>query len=104
VGDDAEAVGGFFPLELLLVGTKGDVMLPAEGVRESSVYREKNTTHSKKPDYYYGLIERMCPNGKYLELFARKRHSEKWAVWGNEVETVDAEGESAPVNAGDGDE
>jgi N6-adenosine-specific RNA methylase IME4 len=70
--------------ELLLVGTKGDFSPPTEGLRESSVYSEKRMGHSKKPDYYYELIEKYFPDSEYLELFARKKHNDKWTVWGNE--------------------
>jgi len=83
--------------ELLLIGTRGSVgsngkLQVAWQRSERSVYRERRTQHSKKPGYYYELIERMFPNGNYLELFARDRFNEKWAVWGNEVETTDATG------------
>ena len=52
-------------------------------VREVSVYREKRTKHSKKPDYYYGLLERMFGEVTRIELFAREAR-EGWACWGNE--------------------
>ena len=40
--------------------------------------------HSRKPDEQYDKIERLYPNGPYLELFAR--HKRKgWDSWGNEV-------------------
>jgi N6-adenosine-specific RNA methylase IME4 len=71
--------------ELLLVGVKGNFSTPDETVRASSVYKERRTEHSKKPDYYYNLIEKYFPNGKYLELFARTKHSDKWTVYGNQI-------------------
>jgi N6-adenosine-specific RNA methylase IME4 len=74
--------------ELLLVGVKGTYPAPPESVRESSVYREQRTSHSKKPDYYYSLIERLCPNGKYLELFARTTR-QGWTTWGNDKNATD---------------
>jgi N6-adenosine-specific RNA methylase IME4 len=30
------------------------------------------------------MIEKMYPNGKYLELFARNT-KENWTSWGNEI-------------------
>ncbi len=42
--------------------------------------------HSRKPDNIYDYAEQFP--GPYLELFARKRHSPKWDVWGNEVEST----------------
>lgn len=77
--------------ELLLIGTKGKVSPPAPEHRVSSVYREKRTEHSRKPDYFNALLEKQHPGGRFLELFARCRYSERWAVWGNEVECVDTE-------------
>ena len=70
--------------ELLLVGTRGKFNAPDESIRQSSVHKEKRCMHSKKPDYYYNLIERYFPNGKYLELFARSQYNEKWTIYGNE--------------------
>jgi N6-adenosine-specific RNA methylase IME4 len=50
------------------------------------VYREKRSGHSKKPDYFYKVIEQMCPDMKYLELFAKKQHNKKWVAWGNQLQ------------------
>ncbi len=45
--------------------------------------------HSRKPDDQYRKIESLYPDRKYLEMFARKKHSSQWAVWGNEVESIE---------------
>ena len=42
--------------------------------------------HSRKPDEQYAKIERLYPEKKYLELFARKKRK-GWDSWGNEVES-----------------
>ena len=42
--------------------------------------------HSQKPDEQYAKIERLYPNGRYLELFARNKNRPNWSYWGNEVE------------------
>jgi len=42
--------------------------------------------HSKKPDEQYGKIERLYPNKRYLELFARRKRG-GWDAWGNEVKS-----------------
>ena len=87
--------GGYYALvqhELLLVATRGKgIRTPkvrfmeddAEDVREGSIYSEKRTRNSKKPDYYYGMIERMFPDESYIELFARQSRA-GWNAWGNE--------------------
>jgi len=71
--------------EFLLVGTKGNPGTPEPENRYSSVIEAKRTEHSKKPDIVYDMIEKMYPNRKYLELFARSKHSEAWEVWGNQI-------------------
>lgn len=70
--------------EILLVGVKGKYSPPIASLRESSIHSEKRTQHSKKPNYYYELIEKYFPNGKYLELFARTKYNDKWTTWGNQ--------------------
>jgi N6-adenosine-specific RNA methylase IME4 len=70
--------------ELLLVGTKGEYSPPEAKNRFSSVIKEKRDKHSKKPEIVYEIIEKMFPNGKYLELFARNKFNDKWSVWGNQ--------------------
>ena len=70
--------------ELLLLGTRGS-MLP-EGNKPSSVIMADKTKHSRKPACVYDIIEKMYPNGKYLELFARDAEKRKrWSYWGNEA-------------------
>ena len=70
--------------EILLVGVKGKYSPPEASKRISSVIKEKRQAHSRKPDRFYKIIEDMFPEGKYLEVFARRRFNDKWEVWGNE--------------------
>ncbi|MCL1858368.1 MAG: MT-A70 family methyltransferase [Oscillospiraceae bacterium] len=72
--------------EIILIGVKGEFRPPLPENRPSSVYQEKRTKYTKKPDYYYDIIEKMYPNGKYLELFARQQYNDKWTAWGNQIE------------------
>jgi len=69
--------------ELLLVAVKGDMPTPPIEHRHSSVYCEKRTQHSKKPDYFRDLIYKMYLEYPKVELFARSQY-EGWSVWGNE--------------------
>jgi N6-adenosine-specific RNA methylase IME4 len=71
--------------ELLFVGTKGDFSPPLEKDKPISVIESPRTEHSKKPEILYDHIERMYPNGKYLELFARKSKRPNWTAWGIEA-------------------
>jgi N6-adenosine-specific RNA methylase IME4 len=70
--------------ELLLVGTKGEFRTPEPEDRISSVIRIQRTTHSTKPIEMYDIIEKMFPNKKYLEVFARNKR-EGWISWGNQI-------------------
>lgn len=40
--------------------------------------------HSGKPDKSYQIIEDLA-RGPYLELFARRRYSQAWSVWGDQA-------------------
>ena len=71
--------------EFLMVATKGKFSPPTQENRYSSVIRERRTKHSKKPLILYEMIESMYPNGKYIELFSRNKHNERWEVWGNQL-------------------
>ena len=71
--------------ELLLIGVKGKIGTPAEKNRGVSVVHAPKGKHSEKPAIFYEIIERMYPNQKYLELFARKTR-DGWMSWGVEVE------------------
>ena len=70
--------------ELLLVATRGSVPVPAPSSRPDSIFLEKRTAHSKKPEIAYQLIESMYPDLPKLELFSRTAR-EGWTVWGNQV-------------------
>jgi len=84
-------LGGAFKIntEYLLFATKGN--LKAEGVHKGTWHNVKREyvngapKHSKKPSYFYELIEKVSPGNK-IELFARNKR-EGWDSWGNEVES-----------------
>jgi len=74
--------------ELLLFGRKGKPMPyryeAGKRVTISSVISEPKQDHSRKPDSFYSIIERIS-HGPYLELFARRKRP-GWTAWGNQVE------------------
>lgn len=72
--------------ELLLLGLKGKMRTPLPAQRISSVYSERRTKHSKKPDFIRDQIMEWYPQFSKLEMFAREK-TEGWDVWGNEVES-----------------
>lgn len=43
--------------------------------------------HSRKPDEQYTKIERLYPDQRYIELFARHKGRPNWHYWGNEVDS-----------------
>lgn len=71
---------------LLWFYKKGNILMPSEDTRGkyTTVLREKSTKHSKKPVCAYEMLEKMFPNAKKLEMFARNSR-ENWDCWGNEV-------------------
>ena len=73
--------------EIILIGVKGKFSPPAPSLRIPSIYSEKRTFHSKKPDYIRDMITKWYPDKLKIELFARN-HYPNWTVWGNEVVLV----------------
>lgn len=49
-----------------------------------SVFTEQVQRHSQKPELAYQIIERLYPNVKKLEMYARQKRN-GWDVFGNEV-------------------
>lgn len=74
--------------ELLLIATRGSCV-PAVDTLDPSIVQEKRTKHSKKPDRFYELIERLYPLGDdtHVELFARRSRT-GWCSWGNQVDAA----------------
>ena len=72
---------------LLWFYKKGNMLMPCKEMRgkQTTVFREKATKHSKKPVTAYEFLEEMFPDSKKVELFARINRKE-WEVFGNEVE------------------
>lgn len=70
--------------ELLLIAAKGSPPVSPEDARPSSVVDAPRGEHSRKPDVFYEIIERMYPKSKRVELFCRTPRP-GWKTWGNEV-------------------
>lgn len=84
-GPDGRGVGFYFrnTTELVLFGIRGRLRTLDPGRRQVNIIKSRKREHSRKPDELYDIIE-ACSPGPYLELFARGRYSERWAVWGNQ--------------------
>lgn len=70
--------------ELLLVAKRGALPVPDPQNRPDSVITAPRGEHSAKPDLVYEFIERMYPQYRYCELFARKSRA-GWVGWGNQA-------------------
>ena len=70
--------------EILLIGLRGKFSPPAPQMRERSVYRERRTKHSVKPNYFRNWLSKCFSTSSKIELFARQQ-VEGWDCWGNEV-------------------
>lgn len=73
--------------EILLIGGIGQTAPTDKSYanQTDSVHVEDRTEHSKKPKYFYEMIEKMHPQKKKrIEFFARSKRS-GWTSWGNEV-------------------
>jgi len=73
--------------EILIIAGRGSSAPTDKSAanQTDSVYVEERTEHSKKPEYFYGMIERLHPEKKNkIELFARNKRDD-WDCWGNEI-------------------
>jgi N6-adenosine-specific RNA methylase IME4 len=70
--------------EILLVGTRGKIPAPADGMQWGSVISERRTEHSAKPQKTYELVEQYFPTLPKIELNARIAR-ESWDRWGHEA-------------------
>jgi len=69
--------------EPCLLAVKGRMPVQTRGERNLLIAPIR--AHSQKPDEQYNKIERLYPNMRYLELFARHRRP-GWDAFGNQVE------------------
>jgi N6-adenosine-specific RNA methylase IME4 len=54
---------------------------------ESTVLFAPAGAHSAKPPEFYDLVERLCPSNssRYLDMYSRYRHNERWDCYGDEA-------------------
>ena len=64
---------------VILIASKGNPEKPMEGFKLNSVHYERQTLETVYiPDYYYDMIEQMCPGLQYLEVFSHRQYSDSW--------------------------
>lgn len=75
-----------FGHEYLLYMYKGKLISVEKSERGKvhTVFEERVKKHSQKPEVAYQIIERLYPNLRKLEMYAR-RERYGWDCWGNEV-------------------
>jgi N6-adenosine-specific RNA methylase IME4 len=78
----------FNQTEHLIIATKGNFVGPGDSQKIPSLYRERKTEHSAKPDFIAEWIEKLYPDIPKIELFARKARP-GWDSWGNEASDDD---------------
>lgn len=76
--------------EYLLYMYKGKLIpvAPEERGKIHTVFTEKVSRHSQKPEVSYEIINRLYPNLKKLEMYARQER-DGFDCWGNEVPVHD---------------
>jgi N6-adenosine-specific RNA methylase IME4 len=76
--------------ELLLIGTRGKIVAPAQGMQSDSLIMAPRGEHSEKPECFLEMIEGYFPTLPKIELNRRGPPRPGWDAWGNETETVEA--------------
>ena len=87
VWDKQRVNPGFYTMsqcELCLIGKRGKIPSPRGARNVRQFLSELRGRHSAKPSQVRKRIEKMFPDQKYIELFAREVH-DGWDAWGNEV-------------------
>lgn len=75
--------------ELILIGTKGSCTPDAEK-RERQIHQFPRSEHSRKPEEFRALIDRLYVHGPRIELFRRGVEPAGWHIWGAEIVEADA--------------
>ena len=74
--------------EILIIAGKGSSAPVCDGKTIQSIDSvqsiEKSNRHSEKPGEFRGIIEKLYPGYKKIELFARGREPRGWVFWGHQ--------------------
>lgn len=71
--------------EWVLYGYKGKMGITKRGKFIPSLFSEKRTKHSRKPDIFYQILKDNTLEPR-IDIFAREKH-DGFDAWGNEVES-----------------
>jgi len=71
--------------EIAIIATRGKGAVAVDkAIRSTFEAKVPDGRHSSKPEEFYDIVEKLCPAGPYVELFARRRRA-SWLCYGNEV-------------------
>lgn len=72
------------------LATKGKVKAFAGNTltNNSTILHARRREHSRKPEEFFQLVEKLCPEANKLEMFARQSR-DGWVTWGNEATKFD---------------
>lgn len=70
--------------ELLLICTRGSCAIEID-TRVCQLQSIARTEHSRKPDEFRALVDKLYPSGPRVELFRRGVAPAGWTIWGNEA-------------------
>lgn len=90
--------------EILLIFRRGKPVCPAPGTQLDSVWSEKKTEHSAKPEGILDWIDRIWPDEVKIELNRRGAARPGWTAWGNEAEPAPAPVAAEPEAAAGSDD
>ena len=68
--------------EFCLLGIKGKPQWNLTNERD--IITEVRREHSRKPDNFYSMIEKLCPSKNKLDIFGREGR-DGWTIFGNEI-------------------
>ena len=76
--------------EILIIAGRGKCAPTCDGKTIQSIDSvqsiEKSKIHSQKPEEFIDIIDKLYPNTKKIEIFARNnKKRENWCYWGNEA-------------------
>jgi mRNA (2'-O-methyladenosine-N6-)-methyltransferase len=72
--------------EVCIIGKKGTLPASIKAGTDSDVIFAERRGQSQKPTEIYEIMERLAPNGRYLEIFARLNNlRDGWVSIGNEL-------------------
>lgn len=72
-------------IEQIKISKKEEILKLKKTIANDVIFSERRG-QSQKPNEIYSIVEQLCPNGHYLEIFGRRNNLHKnWVTLGNEL-------------------